>query len=149
MARWGELNLGQLVREHHGDESLLIGFSTYTGTVRAADDLGWSRPGNNSSAGFAEAVMRIYSIASVKPHSSVPIRGHEQNTELLNEPRLERAIGVIYRLNTERTSHYFDARLASQFDALIYVDETHAMEPLSVTKPSVPEEVPETFPSGM
>ena len=148
MARWGELNLGQLVREHYGDESLLIGFSTYTGTVRAANDWGGPdrvmtvRPGLPGS--YEDLFHRERKAAFI-----IPIRGHEQNTELLNEPRLERAIGVIYRLNTERTSHYFDARLASQFDALVYVDETRALEPLSVTKPSVPEEVPETFPSGM
>ena len=134
--------------EHYGDESLLIEYSTYTGTVRAADDWGGPdrvmtvRPGLPGSCGGLHHRER-------KAAFVVPIRGHEQNTELFNEPRLERAIGVIYRPNTERTSHYFDARLASQFDALIFADGTRALEPLSVTKPSVPEEVPETLPSGM
>jgi erythromycin esterase-like protein len=148
MARWGELNLGQLVREHHGDDSLLIAFSTYTGTVRAADDWGGSdrvmtvRPGLRGS--YEDLFHRERESAFI-----IPIRGHEQNEEFLSEPRLQRAIGVIYRPDTERTSHYFEANLAKQFDALIYLDETRALQPLVATKPSVPEEVPETFPSGM
>ena len=67
----------------------------------------------------------------------------------LNEPRLERAIGVIYRPETERQSHYFYARLPAQFDAVLHFDETRAVEPLERTAGWETGEVPETFPSGM
>lgn len=70
-------------------------------------------------------------------------------TEGLREPRLERAIGVIYRPETERASHYFHARLPDQFDALIHFDETRAVEPLERTGEWEKGEVPETFPFGV
>ena len=80
----------------------------------------------------------------------LPIRGDRENSEFLAESRLERAIGVIYRPETERSSHYFEARLAEQFDALIHIDETRAIEPLAPTiEAPVEAEVPETFPSGV
>ena len=67
----------------------------------------------------------------------------------LREPRLERAIGVIYRPETERQSHYFNARLADQFDALIHIDETSAVRPLEDAAVAEEEELPETFPSAL
>jgi len=67
----------------------------------------------------------------------------------LREPRLERAIGVIYRPDTERSSHYFNARLPAQFDAIIHLDETRAVEPLERTAHWGRDELPETFPTGM
>jgi len=69
--------------------------------------------------------------------------------EQLRSPRLERAIGVIYRPRTERQSHYFRARLADQFDAVIHIDETRAVEPLERTARWEEGEVPETFPSAV
>ena len=69
---------------------------------------------------------------------------------ILREPRLERAIGVIYRPETERLSHYFHAWLTNQFDAVLHFDDTRAVEPL---EPSAQwrqgEEPPETFPTGV
>jgi erythromycin esterase-like protein len=67
----------------------------------------------------------------------------------LREPHLERAIGVIYLPETERISHYFHARLANQFDAVLHFDETRAVEPLERTARWDTGEVPETFPSGI
>jgi erythromycin esterase-like protein len=64
-------------------------------------------------------------------------------------PRLERAIGVIYRPETERHSHYFHSRLADQFDAVIHLDETSALEPLDVESEKMRAETPETYPSGI
>ena len=69
--------------------------------------------------------------------------------DFATEPRLERAIGVIYRPETERWSHYFNARLSDQFDAVIHLDETHAVEPLEREAAWEPAEAPETFPSGV
>jgi erythromycin esterase-like protein len=69
--------------------------------------------------------------------------------DVLSEPRLERAIGVIYRPETERQSHYFEARLAQQFDAVIHMDHTHALEPLERTPLWDRGEPAETFPTGL
>jgi erythromycin esterase-like protein len=69
--------------------------------------------------------------------------------ERLRAPRLERAIGVIYRPETERQSHYFNARLADQFDAALHFDETRAVKPLETTAEWEAGEVPETFPFGV
>ena len=67
----------------------------------------------------------------------------------VEEPRLERAIGVIYRPESERQSHYFKARLPQQFDAVLHYDQTRAVEPLERNAEWIPEEVPETFPTGV
>jgi erythromycin esterase-like protein len=67
----------------------------------------------------------------------------------LHEPRLERAIGVIYRPDTERVSHYFHARLPQQFDVVLHFDETRAVEPLERVAPPLKDELPETFPAGV
>jgi erythromycin esterase-like protein len=74
----------------------------------------------------------------------MPLAGQE-----LERPQLERAIGVIYRPETERASHYFYARLAAQFDAILHFDETHALEPLERTSEWERGEVPETYPTGI
>jgi erythromycin esterase-like protein len=70
----------------------------------------------------------------------------DTTAEQLRVPRLERAIGVIYRPETERQSHYFRARLADQFDAILHFDETRAVKPLEITSEWEAGEVPETFP---
>ena len=69
--------------------------------------------------------------------------------KVLNKTRLERAIGVIYRPETERVSHYFEARLSEQFDGLIHFDETRALEPLDRVPSWTHEDMPETFPEGV
>jgi erythromycin esterase-like protein len=79
----------------------------------------------------------------------LPMRGDPHLTDALNEVRLERAIGVIYRPQTERLSHYFEARLPRQFDALIHYDETQAVEPLDRTPGWDLGEPPETYPTGL
>jgi erythromycin esterase-like protein len=70
-------------------------------------------------------------------------------TAALHEERLERAIGVVYRPQTERWSHYFEVRLADQLDAVIHVDHTRALEPLERTSRWDHGELPETFPTGL
>ena len=142
----GQLNVGQLVRERHGGDCRLIGFTTFTGTVTAADDWGGPaerkrvRPAlrNSYEHLFHDAHEKTFAVANPSPA-----------TELLRRPRLERAIGVIYRPRTERQSHYFQARLSDQFDAVIHVDETRAVEPLERTARWDEGEVPETFPYAL
>lgn len=147
MGERGELNVGQLVREHYGNEAVLIGFSTYTGTVTAASD--WDEPAERKQvqpalAGSYEALFHEVDI----PRFLLPLRNGGEVADLLREPRLERAIGVIYRPDTERWSHYFHAHLSDQFDAVIHIDQTRALEPLERTPLEEGDEVPETFPTG-
>jgi erythromycin esterase-like protein len=146
MGRDGELNLGQLVRERYGDRSYLIGATTHVGTVTAASD--WDEPVERkrvrpSLAGSYERLFHDTGLARF-----VLLLRDPAVRELLCEPRLERAIGVIYRPETERMSHYFDARLPDQFDAVIHIDETRALEPLE-SWAIQDADLPETYPSAL
>jgi erythromycin esterase-like protein len=146
MGASGEWNVGQLTREQLGEEAFLVGFTTYTGTVTAASD--WDAPAERKRVrpglpGSWEALFHGLS----HPNFLVPLRGVEL-AEPLQDERLERAIGVIYRPESERISHYFEARLSRQFDAVVHFDETRALEPLDRTAGWDSGDSPETFPSG-
>ncbi|PYQ02894.1 MAG: erythromycin esterase [Acidobacteria bacterium] len=145
MGREGELNLGQLARERHPGDAFLAGFSTHTGTVTAATDWGApaerkrvrpSLPGSYERLFHETAQERFLLLAPGK-------------TPALNPPRLQRAIGVIYRPDTERASHYFEARLGAQFDAVLHYDVTRAVEPLERGSLWDDREPPETYPTGI
>ena len=148
MSRRGELNVGQLVREGYGTESSLTGFTTYDGTVTAASD--WDGPAERKrvrealpgsyEATFHEALVSAFFL---------PLARGSEVAEVLQEPRLERAIGVIYRPDTERISHYFYARLPQQFDAVVHFDRSRAVEPLERTAEWERGELPETYPVGV
>jgi erythromycin esterase-like protein len=129
MGRLGEWNVGQLTRERMGDKAMLIGFTTYTGTVTAASD--WDAPAEWKQVrpALAESFEALFHTVGI-PDFLLPLRGNDRIVEALDQPRLERAIGVIYRPETERASHYFEAWLPDQFDAVIHIDETNAVEPL-------------------
>lgn len=137
----GELNVGQLVRERYGSETCLIGFTTHHGTVTAADD--WDGPGERMHVrpALPDSVELLLHQADLGDFL-LDLRA----TEALDEPRLERAIGVVYRPATERMSHYFRVRLAQQFDTVIHLDETTALEPLEPAPGWHGEDAPETFP---
>ncbi|MDB4879793.1 MAG: hypothetical protein JWL60_1239, partial [Gemmatimonadetes bacterium] len=125
----GELNIGQLMRQRHGARAVLVGFHTYEGTVLAADE--WDSPGRVKTV--RPALPESYSAlfhATGLDRFLVPLRGGGAAVRALSEPRLQRAIGVIYRPDTERQSHYFTARLGQQFDAVIFIDRTTAVTPL-------------------
>jgi hypothetical protein len=79
----------------------------------------------------------------------LPLRGRDSALSHLPEPLIERAIGVVYRPDTERRSHYFRADPARQFDALIHVDRSTAVQPLERSASWVADEAPETYPSGL
>lgn len=144
----GQLTLGQLVREHYGDESRLVGFTTYTGTVTAASEWGglaerkFVRPALNGSVEelFHEVDRPEFLVSAIISHAA---------REPLDTVRLGRAIGVIYLPATERQSHYYHVRPGDQFDAIIHIDETRALEPLAVTSQWVAGETPETYPTGL
>lgn len=145
MGASGELNVGQLVRQRYGDDAVLVGFSTYTGTVTAASD--WGAPAERkrvrpSLSGSYEALFHSTGL----PRFWLNLRDNTQAAEKLRQPRLERAIGVIYLPQSERVSHYFNARLSDQFDAIIHLDETQGLEPLERTPHWETGEAPETYP---
>jgi erythromycin esterase-like protein len=144
----GELNLGQLVREKHGDDSKLIGLTTYAGTVIAATD--WGEPGRlrRVRPALGGSYEELFHQTGIERFFLAIEKGTYVHS-LLAEPRLERAIGVIYRPETERGSHYFNARLADQFDAIIHIDQTRGVEPLEHIVAWQTSEAPETFPSGI
>jgi protein-L-isoaspartate(D-aspartate) O-methyltransferase len=153
MGERGEHNVGQLVRQRLGPQAYLVGFGTHTGTVAAASE--WGGP------------MEVKSVRPSHPHSyehlchgaSVPIFclplsdewGRPELVRRLSERRLERAIGVIYRPETELQSHYFPAALPRQFDEWIWVDETSAVTPITpqVLAMAHPGGVPDTYPFGL
>jgi erythromycin esterase-like protein len=128
----GELNIGQLAKEHFRDEARLIGFGTHSGTVAAADD--WDEPMRvmkvrPSLEGSYERLSHDLGLARFL----LDLREGKIGQELrdgLTEPRLERFIGVIYRPETERWSHYSDCVLPRQFDAWVWFDQTEAVSPL-------------------
>jgi erythromycin esterase-like protein len=148
MGERGELNLGQLTREKHGANSMLIGFTTYHGTVTAASN--WDAPAERKRVrrALAESYEALFH-ASGAARFMLTWTEQDAIAESLRIPKLERAIGVIYRPDTERQSHYSKARLSDQFDVVIHFDETRAVEPLEYTAEWETGEVPETFPSAL
>jgi erythromycin esterase-like protein len=151
MGAGGELNVGQLVRQRHGEEARLIGFSTHTGTVTAADDWGDPARVKRVRPSLPGSVERLLHDAGMA-RCFVPLRGSDAAVtaaEALREPLLERAIGVIYRPETERQSHYFHARVGDQFDAVFHFDETSAVVPLERTAPWDASEPAETYPTAL
>jgi erythromycin esterase-like protein len=148
MSERGELNLGQLVRQHFAKESVSIGFTTYDGTVTAASD--WDAPAERKHVrpGHPDSYEALFHEVDV-PNFLLNLKGNRDLASHLRAERLERAIGVIYRPDTELISHYFHACLSNQFDAVLHYDHTRAVEPLERTTEWEMGEVEETFPSGL
>ena len=143
----GEWNVGQLVRERHGNDTVLVGFSTYQGSVAAATE--WDGPAERKRVcpALPESYEALFHAVGI-PNFLLSFGSDEKAVEALRPARLERAIGVIYRPETERLSHYFSARLPEQFDAVLHFDETQAVAPLERIAPRETLEAPETYPSG-
>jgi len=147
MSLRGEYNLGHLCRAEFGDGAYLVGFGTHAGTVAAASD--WDGPMEvktvrPSLPGSYERLFHDSGVARCllplrQPASPAVVRG-------LKQARLQRAIGVIYRPDTERHSHYFDAVLPQQFDEYLWFDETRAVTPLQTEQI---EGLAETYPFGL
>jgi erythromycin esterase-like protein len=146
MSDGGQLNLGQLVRQAHGDQVRLIGFTTHTGTVTAASN--WDEPAQQKRvrSSLPGSYERLFHDVGV-PRFLLLLNSPDMRT-ILSAPRLERAIGVIYRPDTERISHYFPAHLPGQFDAVLHIDETRAFEPLE-TWSTDEADLPETYPTAL
>ncbi|MFL5562500.1 MAG: erythromycin esterase family protein [Gemmatimonadaceae bacterium] len=146
MGARGEINVGQLLRERYPSRVLSVGFTTHTGEVTAARD--WDSPAETrdvvpSLGGSIERLLHDTGIGRFYIDL-----GDSELRRPLREPLLERAIGVIYRPETERASHYFRARVADQFDALVHIDESSAVRPLDSVTLTDEQEIPETYPSA-
>lgn len=146
MGERGEWNVGQLLREQTGaTQTLLVGFTTYTGHVTAARDWDapaerrWVRPARKDS--YEHLLYTTHLDRFFLPLKEV--------YEPLAAPLLERAIGVVYRPETELASHYFNTSLSAQFDAVFHLDETTAVEPFDITEHWIEHEPPDTYPFGL
>jgi erythromycin esterase-like protein len=144
MSHYGEVNVGQLMRERFGKEAVLIGFSTHHGTVTAASDWGAPTERKTVRPALRGSYEELFHETGL-PRFWIDWRASGQ-IGVLQQQGIERAIGVIYRPETERLSHYFHARLPEQFDAIIHIDETRAVEPLEQTSVWDAGELPETYP---
>lgn len=148
LGKQGELNVGQLVRTRHGGDATLIGFTTCSGTVTAAGD--WDGPAERLGVrpALPESYESLFHSVDYK-NFLLDLRAAGEARSALSTPRLERAIGVIYRPETERLSHYFAAQLPGQFDAVLHYDVTRAVEPLERTDDWERGELPKTYPSAL
>jgi len=147
MSQRGEFNIGELTRHHYRAEGVLIGFTTYRGTVAAASD--WGAPVERKTVrpGLGGSYEELFHRTGV-PRFSL-ILDDPAVRDACRGPLLERAIGVVYRPETERQSHYFRSQLPKQFDIVIHIDRTRAVEPLERTAAWEKGDVPETFPTGL
>jgi len=142
-----ELNIGQLCREAFGAKARLLGFGTDRGTVAAASD--WDGPMEIKDVRPAhEDSFEWLCWQSGRERFLLDLgpEGAEALRYALLQPRLERAIGVIYRPETELLSHYFEAQLPRQFDGWVWFEETSAVTPLAAEELSG---APETYPFGL
>ena len=147
MASRGEYNIGHLCRQEFGDSAYLVGFGTNSGTVAAASD--WD--GLMEIKKVQPALPKSYEQlchATGHAHFMLALRKHVNLTgaQGLGKPKLERAIGVIYRPETERASHYFQAILPRQFDEYIWFDQTRAVTPFDTAELTG---LPDTYPFGV
>ena len=147
----GQINIGQLAREYFGNKVFLLGFMTYQGTVSAASEWGAQVERKIVRPGISESYEKLFH------ELARPEQSRRADTDLLIfsdklselDPMLQRAIGVIYKPETERFSHYFLTDLKKQFNALIYYDYTIAVEPLEKTAEWEKGEMPATYPFGI
>jgi len=148
MAQRGELNLGQLMRERHARDAVLVGFTTYAGTVTAASDWGGEAERKRVRPALPDSYEALLHNSDIPAFILCPL-GESRSGRALREPRLERAIGVIYRPESERASHWFAACVSQQFDALVHIDVTRAVEPLERGGRWELGEPPETYPTAL
>ena len=149
MSARGELNVGELCRAQWGEGAYLVGFGTDHGTVAAASN--WDEPMQRMRVRPAHALSyeRLFHDSGL-PAFSLALRDPRRPAvrDELIPPRLERAIGVVYRPDTEMASHYFQASLPHQFDEYVWFDETGAVSPLDTARAPTAE-LPETYPFGL
>lgn len=144
----GEFNLGQLVRQKFGSKTRLIGFTTYAGSVTAASNWGLPAERKMVRPAHEDSFENVFHETGVE-RFALNLGANAGVADHFRPALLERAIGVIYRPETERSSHYFTARLSDQFDIVLHFDQTRAVEPLERTILWKEDEVDETYPTGL
>jgi erythromycin esterase-like protein len=144
----GEFNIGQLMRRRHPMLTYHVGFTTYAGTVTAASNWHAAAQRKMLRRGCDGSYEAIFHHTGV-PRLYLDLRPETPAIETLRGPFLERAVGVLYRPESERLSHYFHAYLPEQFDGVLHFDHTRAVEPLERTPAWESGEVAETYPSGV
>ena len=148
MGEGGEWNVGQLTRQKFGvDETGLIGFTTYTGTVTATSNWNETAQTKNVRPRLKDSYESLFHQTEIS-NFFLDLQNEETQNSLPNSS-LERAVGVIYRPETERLSHYFHRNLSKQSDGVIYFDKTNAVKPLDKIPAKTHEDAPETFPEGV
>lgn len=148
MGSKGEWNIGQLVRQSHGSNAVLIGFSTYRGSVTAASQWDGVAEQKIIRPGLKESYEELFHETGLA-NFLLLLRGNSELNHYLDLSRLQRAIGVLYKPETERMSHYFFSKLPEQFDAVIHLDTTRALKPLETGALWHKGEVFETYPTGI
>lgn len=148
MARRGEWNVGQLARELFGERVYSIGFSTNSGTVTAARDWGGPAERRNLRPALPESCEALFHATGI-PAFWLDLREDNDATRLLQIARLQRAVGAIYQPESERVSHYHTVNLPGQFDAMIHLDVTTALEPLERDGDWDRGELPGSYPEGL
>lgn len=144
MAEREQINLGQLARERAGEDVFAIGFTTHAGEVTAASNWDEAAERKRVRPALQGSYEEMFHGTGI-PAFLLPLQDQIVR-KILAPPRLERAIGVIYRPETERASHYFRASLPQQFDAVIHLDRTRALVPFERTAAWTTGELPETDP---
>jgi erythromycin esterase-like protein len=148
MSGSGELSVGQIMREKHEHDTVLVGFTTYDGTVSAATNWGGDVQRKNmlpALHGSYEDLFRHVGDSFYLNLRDLPQIIREE----LKKSYLQRAIGVIYMPQTERVSHYYFSDITSQFDAIIHFTTTNALVPLEQTSSWIIGEIPQTYGSGL
>jgi erythromycin esterase len=148
MAQQGEVNVGQLVRERHGDEGVvLVGFASYRGSVIAGRE--WEAPMERMRVPPAREGSWEDVLHRMGKDDALLLLADVDPTDEMLEPRGHRAIGVVYRPQYERYGNYVPTVLPRRYDALLFLDTTEALHPLHEVQPVEEGEVPETYPSGV
>ncbi len=124
----GELNLGQLLKERYGAKAFSVGFLTYAGRVTAARDWGGSARTYTLNPALPGSYSALFEAAGLE--RALVVMADEGEASAVRRPALQRAVGVLYRPDDERAAHYFDANLADQFDAVVFLKETEPVTPL-------------------
>ncbi|WP_375790844.1 protein-L-isoaspartate(D-aspartate) O-methyltransferase [Bradyrhizobium sp. vgs-9] len=147
MAARGEHNIGQLCRKEFGAQAYLVGFGTHSGTVAAASDWGGPMEVKTVRPSLPNSYEQLCHAVGL-PRFMLGLRGRSElcGPKGLGKEQLERAIGVIYRPETELASHYFQASLPQQFDEYIWFDDTRAVTPLDTAEIAG---LPDTYPFGV
>ena len=148
MGQREELNVGQLMRDQYPEQTYLLGFTTYDGFVTAASEWGGVAERKRVNPALPDSYEALFHEMGLEQFLLL-FRGQEEFTRLLPSYSLERAIGVIYLPQSERMSHYFQANILRQFDAVIHIDRTSAVKPLEKTGLYELDDAAETYPSGL